>query len=106
MYKKAIPPQVVHAFFGSDAPVEVKEEYERFNDSANDYLHTLRNQGEAHKGQSIEDATQAFFGVQSVPENKRVKEFAEPIPGYSGVNRRVQADNVFGMTYQEARRVA
>ena len=22
----------------------------------------------------------------------------EPIPGYSGVNRRIQADNVFGMT--------
>ena len=30
----------------------------------------------------------------------------EPIPGYSGVNRRVQADNVFGMTYAEARRMA
>ena len=30
----------------------------------------------------------------------------EPIPGYSGVNRRVQADNVFGMTYAEARRRA
>ena len=30
----------------------------------------------------------------------------EPIPGYSGVNRRIQADNVFGMTYAEARRMA
>lgn len=30
----------------------------------------------------------------------------DPIPGYSGVNRRVQADNVFGMTYAEARRRA
>ncbi len=25
-----------------------------------------------------------------------------PIPGYSGSNRRVEADNVFGMTYAEA----
>ena len=30
----------------------------------------------------------------------------EPIPGYSGVNRRIQADNVFGMTYAEARKMA
>ncbi len=29
-----------------------------------------------------------------------------PIPGYSGVNRRVEADNVFGMTYAEAFRRA
>lgn len=25
-----------------------------------------------------------------------------PIPGYSGTTRRVEADNVFGMTYAEA----
>ena len=30
----------------------------------------------------------------------------DPIPGYSGVNRRVEADNVFGMTYGEARKMA
>ena len=30
----------------------------------------------------------------------------EPIPGYSGVSRRVQADNIFGMTFSEARRMA
>lgn len=30
----------------------------------------------------------------------------QPIPGYSGMNRRVEADNVFGMTYAEACRRA
>lgn len=29
-----------------------------------------------------------------------------PIPGYSGAVRRVEADNVFGMTYAEAQRRA
>ena len=29
-----------------------------------------------------------------------------PIPGYSGISRRVQADNIFGMTFSEARRMA
>jgi hypothetical protein len=35
-----------------------------------------------------------------------VPKLGEPIPGYSGVNRRVTADNVFGMTYAEARNMA
>lgn len=30
----------------------------------------------------------------------------ESIPGYSGTLRRVEADNVFGMTYAEAQRRA
>ncbi len=39
------------------------------------------------------------------PKNTAI-DLGAPIPGYSGVNRRVQADNVFGMTYAEARRRA
>ena len=34
------------------------------------------------------------------------KPLGGPIPGYSGVSRRVQADNIFGMTFSEARRMA
>ena len=45
-----------------------------------------------------------FYGVEA-PRNKAPK-LGNPIPGYCGVNRRVQADNVFGMTYAEARRRA
>jgi len=51
-------------------------------------------------------ATTAFYGIDVTPEDKSVKILGEPIPGYSGVNRRVQADNVFGMTYAEARKMA
>lgn len=47
---------------------------------------------------------QVFFGVEQ-PKNQ-APNLGGPIPGYSGVNRRVQADNVFGMTYAEARRRA
>jgi len=43
-----------------------------------------------------------------VQENKQLRPIEDnpPIPGYSGVSRRVQADNVFGMTYAEAQRRA
>ena len=34
------------------------------------------------------------------------KALGAPIPGYSGISRRVQADNIFGMTFSEARRMA
>jgi hypothetical protein len=53
--------------------------------------------------QSEIDAAAVFYGVDSQTEAEKL---GEPIPGYSGVNRRVQADNVFGMTYAEARRRA
>jgi hypothetical protein len=45
-----------------------------------------------------------FYGYEE-KKNQALK-LGDPIPGYSGVNRRVQADNVFGMTYAEARRRA
>ena len=69
-----------------------------------EYLQSLRDNGPGYTGQSIEDAELAFFGVDQ--GQQKPPAFGEPIPGYSGVNRRVGADNVFGMTYAEARRMA
>ena len=77
----------------------MKVEQEKFTETSTQYLNKLNDQGEQQRGQSLDVATGVFFGVENVPEHKQVKQFAEPIPGYSGVNRRVQADNVFGMTY-------
>lgn len=45
-----------------------------------------------------------FYGYED--KKNTAPKLGDPIPGYSGVNRRVQADNVFGMTYAEARRRA
>jgi len=56
-----------------------------------------------HGSQSAEDAACAFYGIDP---QKRGADLGNPIPGYSGVNQRVEADNVFGMTYAEARRRA
>ena len=56
--------------------------------------------------QTAMEAAAAFHGVQPSKPAKYVKPLGEPIPGYSGVNRRIQADNVFGMTYAEARKMA
>lgn len=61
-------------------------------------------QANQKKEENYEDALRVFYGVE-VPRNVASK-LGEPIPGYCGVNRRVQADNVFGMTYAEARRRA
>lgn len=52
------------------------------------------------------EATAAFFQVAPPKPDQTVRPLGEPIPGYSGVNRRIQADNVFGMTYAEARKMA
>ena len=55
--------------------------------------------------QDYDTATAAFFDESACNEPK-AQSLGTPIPGYSGVNRRVQADNIFGMTYAEARRMA
>ena len=56
--------------------------------------------------QSEQEAIAAFYGIPPKDPKKEVMQLGEPIPGYSGVNRRIQADNVFGMTYAEARKMA
>ena len=56
--------------------------------------------------QEADAAQAAFYGVDAKDASKQVKQLGEPIPGYSGCNRRIQADNVFGMTYAEARKMA
>ena len=54
--------------------------------------------------ETYDDALKVFYGVEEPKD--QAQPLGNPIPGYSGVNRRVQADNVFGMTYAEARRRA
>lgn len=56
------------------------------------------------KNQSEEDALRVFYGYEEAQDKAR--NLGAPIPGYCGVNRRVGADNVFGMTYADARKKA
>ena len=70
------------------------------------YLAQLNAEQNAQKTQNQDQAARAFYGIDEPVAAKTVPKQGEPIPGYSGVNRRVQADNVFGMTYAEARRMA
>lgn len=52
-----------------------------------------------NQGQSLDDANKIFFGVEN---KKKGLALGKPIPGYSGTNQRVEADNIFGMTYANA----
>ena len=70
------------------------------------HIQYLNNQANAENQQSADAAVNAFYGIDEVAEGQAVPNLGNPIPGYSGVNRRVTADNVFGMTYAEARRCA
>jgi len=52
--------------------------------------------------QTLGDAINAFFGERI--QEKGPHKLGNPIPGYTGVCRRVNADNIFGLTYAEARK--
>jgi len=88
-YSKPIPPASVHAFFGCEDPQVVDPTREPYDAGAQP------DQGD----QKESEAVAAFYGIEEKPKGLML---GQPIPGYSGVNRRVEADNVFGMTYAEA----
>lgn len=54
-------------------------------------------------GQSEEAAVAEFYGIDPEVKGQKIN---NPIPGYNGHSRRIGADNLFGMTYAEARSAA
>ena len=79
----------MHAFFGCENP----------NVEDPTMPQAADEQAAATNDQTHEEAVNAFYGVEEKPKGLML---GTPIPGYSGVVRRVEADNVFGMTYAEA----
>eukprot|EP00831_Metopus_contortus_P048425 TRINITY_DN394_c0_g1_i3.p3 TRINITY_DN394_c0_g1~~TRINITY_DN394_c0_g1_i3.p3 ORF type:complete len:157 (+),score=29.34 TRINITY_DN394_c0_g1_i3:95-565(+) len=66
--------------------------------------------GAEKKKQTTEEALAIFYGVSDKKPSKYkclfVVALGEPIPGYGGFNRRVQADNLFGQTYGDSKKTA
>ena len=79
----------MHAFFGCEDP--------QVDDPTRNAPAAGDDNGPADQTEA--EAVQAFYGIEEKPKGLML---GQPIPGYSGVNRRVEADNVFGMTYAEA----
>jgi hypothetical protein len=52
--------------------------------------------------QTMGDSSKLFYG-ENLTEKGAIP-IGNPIPGYTGVSKRVVADNIFGCTYAEARR--
>lgn len=91
-FNRPVPPKTVAAFFGC--------EHQHVEDP---FAPRATCEGEQKKGQDVEKAINVFYGVE---EKKTGLQLGQPIPGYSGVSRRVEADNMFGMTYAETYRRA
>lgn len=95
-YKKPIDPTMVNKFWGiQDEQMDdlVKDSHLKHNTEAFYGVDpNFKSTRSKVKPQTEEDAMNAFFAVEEPIELK----IGEPIPGYSGVNRRVGADNVFG----------
>ena len=107
MYKKPVLASEKYAFYGAEAPAEVLAEEAAHHAAQAAHREALAYAAQdGPKEQSVEEATHAFFCQPPPNPNTAVEKLGEPIPGYSGVNRRISADNVFGMTYAEARKMA
>jgi len=96
-----------YAFYGSSPPEETLKEEKAHLEAQENFRQTLIAAGQSVIAtQTEQEAISAFYGLPPKDPKKEVLPLGEPIPGYSGVNRRIQADNVFGMTYAEARKMA
>ena len=103
-YQRPIDPHTLSKFWGTSdrddiaSAANLEKNRKVFYGCDKDYGVTYDH---SKKSQTEAQATTEFYNVK----NKSDAHFA-PIPGYSGVSRRVGADNIFGMTYAEARRCA
>jgi hypothetical protein len=92
-----VPPEEVYKFYG----VDIEEADEIVKQEA---LRRTQQKETSGNGQNYDDALRVFYGVDAT--QTEAPKLEDPIPGYCGFNRRIQADNIFGMTYAEARRRA
>ena len=92
-----MPPEEVYKFYG----VDIEEADEIVKREA---LRRTQQKETSGNGQNYDDALRVFYGVDAT--QTEAPKLEDPIPGYCGFNRRIQADNIFGMTYAEARRRA
>lgn len=96
-----IPPETIHKFYGCAANDEVVQN-RQYQASVDAFFAPTGefggNRGAA--GQDLDAATNVFYGVQDKPQGLKL---GAPIPGYSGHNRRIEADNIFGSTFQASR---
>jgi len=107
MYKKPILASEKYAFYGSQPPEDTLKEEKAHLEAQENFRQTLIAAGQkVIASQTQDEAIAAFYGQPPKDTKKTVMPLGDPIPGYSGVNRRIQADNVFGMTYAEARKMA
>jgi len=91
-FKRPVPPGAIAAFYGSADP-----------DVCDPFAERPQKEDDPACAQDLDAAAAVFYGVDD--KSKGIG-LGQPIPGYSGVNRRIEADNVFGMTYAEALRKA
>ena len=94
----------MRAFFGCDlADGDGVVQCQKFGRDAARFFGPGEAPSRPPQAQSQAQAMDEFFGMDAPAEGMRL---GAPIPGYSGTNRRINADNLFGMTYAEARNAA
>ena len=103
-YQRPIDPHTQSKFWGTEDRDNIASETNLKNNTKAFYTCDV-DHGETYAkrkaAQTQDKAVESFYNLQNKEEKHMV-----PIPGYSGVSRRVAADNIFGMTYAEARRCA
>lgn len=104
-YQKPVDPTEIRKFWGCDMEdgdgIVEQKQFEA--NSKAFYAGQMDTPDRQKAGQSEQAAMGEFFGIDNEVKGQKIN---NPIPGYNGHSRRIGADNLFGMTYAEARGAA
>ena len=107
-----VPIDTINKFWGLDSKVlrhdEViqKQSFEQSYKNFWSFVESNELDFEEKASDTIEKSIDNFWGVEKSSQEEHPDLKLNPIPGYQGENRAIRSENIFGFTYENARKRA
>lgn len=107
-----IPIDTINKFWGLDSKVlrhdEViqRQSYDQSYKNFWSFIDSNTLDFEEKKDDDIKKSIDNYWGVEPTVQETHPDLKFNPIPGYQGENRSIKAENIFGFTYENARKKA
>eukprot|EP00340_Litonotus_pictus_P006091 CAMPEP_0170527736 /NCGR_PEP_ID=MMETSP0209-20121228/13209_1 /TAXON_ID=665100 ORGANISM="Litonotus pictus, Strain P1" /NCGR_SAMPLE_ID=MMETSP0209 /ASSEMBLY_ACC=CAM_ASM_000301 /LENGTH=235 /DNA_ID=CAMNT_0010818467 /DNA_START=39 /DNA_END=746 /DNA_ORIENTATION=+ len=109
VYKKPVPIDTINKFWGLDSKVlrhdEViqKQSFDQSYKNFWSFVDSNELDYEERVSDSYDKSVNNFWGVEKGVQEAYPDLKFKPIPGYQGENRSIKSENIFGLTYENAR---
>lgn len=110
--KKPVPIDTINKFWGLDSKVlrhdEViqKQSFEQSYKNFWSFIDSNELDYEEKATESMDTSINNYWGIEKNVQDSYPDLKFKPIPGYQGENRSIKSENIFGLTYENARKKA